>query len=89
MDIGIKDDNIKYFLGLYSPLTTDGNIIVDGILSSCYASSDNMLADIGMAPVRWFPQVVEWVFGDDNGFSAYAKTEIQLGELVLPICRNK
>ena len=62
----------------------DGNIIVDGILSSCYASSDNMLADIGMAPFRWFPQVVEWIFGDDNGFSAYAKIEIQLGELVLP-----
>ena len=64
-------------------MTTDGNIIVDGILSSCYASSDNMLADIGMAPFRWFPQVVEWIFGDDNGFLAYAKTQIELGELVL------
>ena len=84
MDATKKIITYTYFLGFYAPLTMDGNIIVGGILSSCHASSDNMLADIGMAPIRWFPQVVEWIFGDDNGFSAYVNIELQLGELVLP-----
>ena len=51
----------------------DGNIIVDGMLASCYAPFDNVLAHMFMAPTRWFPEVAEWIFGEDEGFSVYAK----------------
>ena len=38
------------------PLTMEGNIIVDGVLASCYASFDHDLAHIAMAPMQWIPR---------------------------------
>ena len=32
------------------PLTEEGNIVVDGVLASCYASFDHDLAHIAMVP---------------------------------------
>ena len=67
-------------LGFYVPLTMNGNIIVNGMLASYYGSFDNDLADIVMAPIRWFPEAMEWIFGEDRGISTYAKINIQFGE---------
>ena len=39
------------FLGAYVPLTADGNIVVDQILASCYASFDHDLAHLMMMPM--------------------------------------
>ena len=39
------------FLGAFVPLTIEGNIVVNGLLASCYASSDHDLAHTGMAPI--------------------------------------
>ena len=65
------------FLGAYTPLTSEGNIIVDGILASCYADvNDHAVAHLEMILMRKFATVVEWVFGDDIGFSVFAKTLI-------------
>ena len=50
----------------------EGNIIVDGILASCYASSYHDLVHIVTAPVQWFPEAIEWIFGYDNDFHVYA-----------------
>ena len=41
----------------------DGNIIVDGVLASCYAFTNHDLAHIGMTPLPWFPEVTKWIFG--------------------------
>ena len=46
--------------------------MVDGVLASCYARVNHDLAHIGVAPFRWFPKVMEWIFGEDNGSSVYA-----------------
>ena len=65
-------------------LTTEGNIVVNGILASCYPSVDHDLSHISMTPLRWFPGIVHWVFGENDGFSTYVKTSEQFGKWMLP-----
>ena len=55
-------------------MTVEGNIIVDGVLASCYDSVNHDVAHIGMKPMQWFPDIIQWVFGEDDRFSAFAKT---------------
>ena len=57
----------------------EGNIIVDGVLVSCYASSHHDVSHIAMAPVRWFPEIMEWIFGEDKGIQGYARIAEDLG----------
>ena len=70
--------------GAHVPLTMEGNIVVDGILASCYPSCDHDLAHIGMSPIQFFPTIMEWIFGEDNGSSTYVNIVNDLGEWVLP-----
>ena len=42
---------ISLLLGAYTPLTKEGNIVVDGVLASCYAFSNHDLAHTAMAPI--------------------------------------
>ena len=68
---------MSLLVGAYVPLTNEGNIVVDSVLASCYASSDHKLAHISMAPIQWFPEIVEWFFGEHEGspdFVGIAKT---------------
>ena len=67
----------------------DGNIIVDGILASCYASFDNDLAHMIMSPIRWLPVVAEWIFGEDEGLSVYAKIGMKFGDWALPFSQSR
>ena len=55
--------------------------MVDGVLASCYASSDHDLAHIGMAPMQQHPEIIEWIVGENNGYVDIAK---EFGRLVLP-----
>ena len=67
-------------LGAYVPLTMVCNIVVDGILASCYASFDHNLAHLGMTPMRWFPDIVDSIFGEKH---VYVNIVKNLGRLVL------
>ena len=60
----------------------EGNILVNGVLASCYPSAYHDLANIGMKPVQLFPDIMEWIFGVDNGFSVYAKVTEDVGSWV-------
>ena len=62
----------------------EGNIIVDCVLASCYTSCHHDLVQIVPAPIQWFPEVIKWIFGDDNGSLAYVSDALQLGNWLLP-----
>ena len=72
-------------LGAYVPLTDEGNIVVDGILASCYASFDHDLAHFAMTPIKWFPGLMEWIFGDNNGMQGYLSIAKTIGRYLTPI----
>ena len=62
----------------------EGSIFVDGVLASCYPSTDHDLAHLGTAPMRWIPGFIELILGDENGCSAYITIAYQLGEWLYP-----
>ena len=64
-------------------MTNEGNIVVDGVLASCYSSFDHDLAHITMTPMRWFPAITKWLFGEDSGFEAYVKITKEFGGLIV------
>ena len=69
--------------GAYVPLTMEGNIIVDDVLVSFYASVDHDLAHLIMTPMQRFPEIMEWIFGDDAGFPVFVNTLKELGLFLL------
>ena len=72
-------------LGTHVPSTREGNIIVDGVLASCYPSSfDHHLAHLSMGPMRWFPGIMQMIFGEDDGISAFVRINEELGIWMLP-----
>ena len=58
--------------------------MVDGVLASCYASIDHDMGHIGMMPLRWFPEVLEWMLGEGIGSESYVQFAGELGKAVLP-----
>ena len=62
----------------------DGNIVVDGVLASCYAKYNHDMAHITMAPIRWFPGIINWIFGEDSTYIVFAKIGGQVGKIVVP-----
>ena len=69
------------------PLTREGNIVVDGVLASCFGSFDHDLAHISMKPVQWFPEIMEWIFGLDDVSPVYVNIAEHFGRLMLPYCQ--
>ena len=74
------------YLGAFVPLTKEGNIMVDGVLASCYGNFDHDLAHLMVTPLRWFPHEVEWLFGGDeqNGFTVFINIVHHLGYSLSP-----
>ena len=56
--------------------------MVDGVLTSCYASSDHDLAHLGMTPIHWFPEIINWVIGGKKGSSGYVNFAKDLRKIV-------
>ena len=74
--ITIQND---FLLGAYAPLTLEGNIMVDGVLTSCYADCDHDLAHLTMIPMQRFLEVLKWILGEDTGFPVFVSTARLLG----------
>ena len=53
----IKDEVVSNDIvirkGVYSPVTSLGNIIVEDILASCYSGYDHQMTHLVLAPLRW------------------------------------
>ena len=62
----------------------NGNIMVDRVLASCYAFADHDLAHLAMSPIHLFPNIVEMIFGKDNGSPAYIDIITNCGKYLLP-----
>ena len=45
----------------------EGNIVVDGVLSSCYDFFDHDLVHFAMMPIQRFPDILGLTFGEENG----------------------
>ena len=72
------------FLGAYTPLTMEGNIIVEEVLASCYAFGNHDFAHVGVTPIRWFKRIMmKLIFGQNNGFSVYAITAEAMAQCML------
>ena len=52
-------DLCKIIVGAFAPLVPEGNIMVDGVLASCYASADHDLNHLLMIPMQKIPAVME------------------------------
>jgi hypothetical protein len=44
--------------GYWAPLTTEGTLLVDGYLASCYASYPHVASDLALAPVKAHPRLL-------------------------------
>ena len=63
----------------------EGTIMVNEVLASCYAHSpDHDLAHFWMTPLRWFPDIMQWIFGEDIEFPVYVKIIYDLGNCMMP-----
>ena len=58
--------------------------MADGILTSCYASVNHELAHLGLTPLRWFPDLIQWMFGEETGFQIFVGIVEQLEKWTLP-----
>ena len=81
----VKDKYISLIIvGAFTPVTMEGNIVVDGVLASCYALCQHDLAHLGMAPIHLFPNAIKWFFGEQKGIPDYIKIVGDLGTWVIP-----
>ena len=72
------------YLGAFVPLTKEGAIVVDGVLASCYGSFDHDVAHLVMTPMQWFPDILKWIFGEDNRSSGFVDIAIDFGRMMAP-----
>ena len=82
--------------GVYAPLTTQGNLVVDDVLVSCYALIDSQtIAHLSFAPLRWWHSIKSFLpFSEnkinvddelnENGIHWYANDLYSLAEKIMP-----
>ena len=58
--------------------------MVNGVLASCYAFFDHDIAHIGMTPMQWIPDIVEWFFGGDGGIPIFVMISKEVSRWILP-----
>ena len=58
--------------------------MVDRVSASCYASFNHDLAHIGVKPIQWFPQIMKWIIGTEDGSSTYMNIIKMFGKMGLP-----
>ena len=57
--------------------------MVDNILASYYLSVNHDMSHLTMTPLRWFPEFIQWIFGEEDGFSTFIWISEQLGKWIL------
>ena len=57
--------------------------MVEGVLTSCYASFDHDLAHFATTPMQWYPKMISWIFGVNKGYPDYVSIAKEVGRWVL------
>ncbi|XP_035715430.1 protein hedgehog-like [Folsomia candida] len=72
--------------GVYCPLTTDGTLLADGVLVTCYADTDNFhLAHAAFAPLRiWYKLTGSSGTIGEGGIHKYAKSLMKIRNCFMP-----
>jgi hypothetical protein len=71
--------------GVYAPLTSAGNLVVDNVVASCYAVVDSQtLAHVAFAPLRWLSSIVWPASSEAVGIHWYANMLYSMGEVMMP-----
>ena len=82
--------------GVYAPLTSQGNLVVDDVLVSCYALIDSQtIAHLSFAPLRWWHNIKAFMpYSEEernvdnelneSGIHWYANDLYSLAERVMP-----
>lgn len=78
--------------GVYAPLTSHGTIVIDGVVTSCYASIDSQrLAHASMAPLRLMRYLYDLLWSSSDAVVAtpgvhwYARALEGVAKYVLPV----
>ena len=62
----------------------EGNILVDGVLASCYAGFDHDAEHIAVTPLLWFPTIMDFFLGAEKSTHAYLKILQHMGAVTVP-----
>ena len=74
---------MRVLTGVFAPLTSSGNLVVDNVVASCYAVVDSQwVAHAAFAPLRLMSSV--WPQDQKNGINWYAQALYSLAEVVMP-----
>ena len=60
---------------------------MDGVLASCYAVVNHDLSHIGMLPMRWFPGMMNWIFGGTKDTPGYVSFVEHLAGFFIPFTK--
>lgn len=81
----VVDIEMRPLTGVYAPLTSAGNLVVDNVVASCYAVIDNQaVAHAAFLPIRWWSAIFNQIPDDKEGIHWYANALYNLAEFVMP-----
>ena len=60
----------------------EGNILVDGVLASCYASFNHDIQHVVMKPLLWFPSMMDLLLGEEKAIHSYVTILQHVGEMM-------
>ena len=62
----------------------EGNIVVDGVLASCYGNFHHDVAHITMFPIQLFPEMTQWMFGEEDESAIFFNIMNNIGTWLVP-----
>ena len=82
--VRVTQVEMRVLTGVYAPLTSAGNLVVDNVVASCYAVVDSQnIAHAAFAPLRWASHLYT-TNEITTGIHWYARALYSIAEVVMP-----